>query len=142
MLRETSSRCLNLTERLIFSTSTCNQTNATGIKPEKYHLPFQQGRTLLTLEIGSKRQTRGLWSARARGGEPRQHGRRDAAAKPSRCLEWLRQTSSPLELLAQNLIGELGIGLTAGLLHQLTDKEALQFVLTAAEGFHFIGMRG
>ena len=44
-----------------------------------------------------------------------------------------------LELLAEDLVGQLGIRLAASLLHQLTNEEALQFVLATAEGFHLIG---
>lgn len=42
-----------------------------------------------------------------------------------------------LEFLTQNLVGQFRVGLAAGLLHQLTNKEALELVLTATESFHF-----
>ena len=40
----------------------------------------------------------------------------------------------------EDLVGELGICLATGFLHQLTDEEALQFGLAAPERLHFIGM--
>ena len=45
-----------------------------------------------------------------------------------------------LQLLAQDLVGQLGIRLTAGLLHQLSDEETLQLGLATTEGLHLIGM--
>ena len=49
-------------------------------------------------------------------------------------------TCSTLEFLAQNLIGQLGICLTTGLIHHLSDEETLQLCLAAAAGLHLIGM--
>ncbi len=54
---------------------------------------------------------------------------------PSKLME-----SSPFELLTEDLIRQLGIGLASGFLHQLANEEALQLGLAAAERLHLIGM--
>ena len=46
--------------------------------------------------------------------------------------------SSTFQLLSEDLIGKLGISLTAGLLHQLANEESLQLVFAPTEGFHFL----
>ena len=48
--------------------------------------------------------------------------------------------SSTFQLLSEDLIGKLGISLTAGLLHQLANEESLQLVFAPTEGFDFVGM--
>ena len=43
-----------------------------------------------------------------------------------------------IQFPTQDLVYQLGICLAACLLHQLTNEEALQFVLATAEGFHLL----
>ena len=57
------------------------------------------------------------------------------------CFRSTRTLWSTLQPLTEDLIGQLGISLATGLLHELTDKEALELFLATTEGFHLGGMR-
>ena len=61
-----------------------------------------------------------------------------------RSREWIAARSidpgSPLELLAEDLVGKLGICLATGVFHQLAHKEALKLGLATTERLNLIGM--